>query len=83
MSRRKSSRLTKTGINAICEMQRKIDAYEGYIIGLCGLIQHRGEGRPVVLLRDTPMDEWVCHAWNDYICQMNPVGEQIKKKGED
>ena len=83
MSRRKSSRLTKTDINAICEMQRKIDAYEGYIIGLCGLIQHRGKGFPIVLLRDTPMDEWICQAWDDYICQMNPVGEQIKKKGED
>lgn len=68
--RRNKSRLTKTDVNTICEMQRKIDAYEEYIIGLCELIHHRGETQYAVLLRDTDMDSAVNHAWNEYKKQM-------------
>lgn len=69
--RRNKSRLTKTDVNTICEMQRKIDVYEEYIIGLCGLIQHRGKMQYVVLLRGTDMDSAVNQAWNEYQKQMN------------
>ena len=67
MSKRKNkSRLTKTDINTICEMQRKIDAYESYIIGLCGLIQRWNDNtRYIVLIQDTPMDDWVNQAFNE------------------
>ena len=67
--RRNKSRLTKTDVNTICEMQRKIDIYEEYIVGLCGLIQHRGKMRYVVLLRDTDMDDFVNMAWRTYLNQ--------------
>ena len=30
--RRKKSRFTKTDVNTICELQRKIDIYEGFVL---------------------------------------------------
>lgn len=66
MSKRKRSRLTRTDVSTICEMQRKICAYENYLVGLCKLIQHRGELQRAVILCDTPMDDFVNTAWNTY-----------------
>jgi len=61
MSKRKNkSHLTKTDINTICEMQRKIDAYESYILGLCGLIGRYDRNDYIVMMRGTPMDDMVC-----------------------
>ena len=64
--RNKKSRLTKTDVNTICEMQRKIDAYENYIFAMCGMIQHREDlkFKPILLLNDTPMDDWMNMSWN-------------------
>ena len=62
--RRNKSRLTKTDINTICEMQRKITVYENYIVAMPGMIQRRDALiEPVLLLNDTPMDEWMNTAW--------------------
>ena len=64
--RKNKSRLTKTDVNTICEMQRKIDAYENYICAMCGMIQHREDlkFKPILLLNDTPMDDWMNMSWN-------------------
>lgn len=67
--RNRKSRLTKTDVNAICELQRKVDAYEEYIMGLVGLIQHRGETKYIVLERGYEIDECVNTAWNNYMKQ--------------
>lgn len=62
--RKNKSRLTKTDVNTICEMQKKIDAYENYIVAMCGMIQRRESLiEPVLLLNDTPMDGWMNEAW--------------------
>ena len=59
MSKRKNkSRLTRTDVNAICEMARKIYAYEDYIICICAHVQ-RGRNARHVLMRGTEMDVWV------------------------
>ena len=66
MSKKRSkSRLTKTDINTICEMQRLIDAYESYIIGLVGFVNRNKPNHYVVLLRGTEMDDFVNKIWND------------------
>jgi len=64
--RKNKSRLTKTDVNTICEMQKKIDAYENYICAMCGMIQHREDlkFKPILLLNDTPMDDWMNISWN-------------------
>ena len=60
MSKRKNkSHLTKTDINTICEMQRKIDAYESYIIGLSGLVGRDDRKDYIVVMQGTPMDDLV------------------------
>lgn len=60
MSKRKNkSRLAKTDINTICEMQRKIDAYESYIIGMSGLIGRDDRKDYIVVMQGTPMDDLV------------------------
>ena len=41
MSKKRKSRFTKTDVNAICEMQRKIDAYEDFIIALNGMVRRK------------------------------------------
>lgn len=62
--KRKKSRLTKTDVNTICEMQRKITAYENYIVAMDGMIRHKDNmSEPVVLLNDTPMDDFMNDAW--------------------
>ena len=76
--KRKKSRFTKTDVNTICELQRKIDAYEEYIIGICGLVQHRNTEKYIVLLRDTPMDEWV----NDCYNRLVKLFEEVEKVRE-
>lgn len=64
--RKNKSRLTKTDVNTICEMQRKITAYENYIVAMSGMIQRRDIMiEPVLLLNDTPMDEWMNTAWRE------------------
>ena len=80
MSKRKNkSRLTKTDVNAICEMQRKIDAYEDLIMGLCGYIQHEADKKYVVILKGTDMDEWVISAWQKFTELMKEL--RILKEG--
>ena len=63
--RKNKSRLTRTDVNTICEMQRKIDAYENYIISICGMIQHKDDlkFRPILIECDTPMDAWMNISW--------------------
>ena len=63
--RNKKSRLTKTDVNTICEMQRKITAYENYIVAMCGMIQHKEDlkFRPILVENDTPMDAWMNISW--------------------
>ena len=64
--RKNKSRLTKTDVNTICEMQKKIDTYENYICAMCGIIQHREDLKfhPILVLNNTPMDDWMNIAWN-------------------
>lgn len=64
--RKNKSRLTKKDVNTICEMQRKIIVYENYICAMCGMIQHREDlkFKPILLLNDTPMDDWMNMSWN-------------------
>lgn len=62
--RRNKSRLTKTDVNTICEMQRKITAYENYIVAMCSMILNRDiRKEPALLLDDTPMDDWMNESW--------------------
>jgi hypothetical protein len=63
--RNKKSRLTKTDVNTICEMQRKITVYENYIVAMCGMIQHKEDlkFRPILVENDTPMDAWMNISW--------------------
>lgn len=76
---KKKSRLTKTDVNTICEMQRKITVYENYIVAMSGMIQRRDEMiEPVLLLNDTPMDEWMNTAWRE-LREMKK--ELLKPKG--
>lgn len=64
MSKRKNkSRLTRTDVNAISEMARKIYAYEDYILCICGHAQ-KGRNARHVLMRGTEMDDWVNAAVN-------------------
>ena len=64
--RKNKSRLTKTDVNTICEMQRKIVVYENYIFAMFGMIQRREDLKvePILLLNDTPMDDWMNISWN-------------------
>lgn len=79
--RKNKSRLTKTDVNTICEMQKKIVAYENYICAMCGMIQHREDlkFKPILLLNDTPMDDWMNISWNG-LQEMKK--ELIELKGE-
>ena len=53
-------------VDAICELQRRIDAYEFYIIGLAGHSSpDRDSGRYAIPFRGTEMDEWVRLAWSN------------------
>ncbi len=64
--KRKRSRLTKTDVNTICEMQRKITVYENYIVAMYGMIMRRDEMiEPGLLLNDTPMDGWMNASWEE------------------
>lgn len=63
MSKRsKKSRLTKTDVNAICELQRKIDAYESYIVALFHVLSS-SDKKPLVLLKGTELDSFVSKAF--------------------
>lgn len=64
--KKEKSRLTKTDVNAICEMQRKIDAYENYIMGLFGLTQRKYNPNKifVIPLAGTDLDDCVNTTWN-------------------
>ena len=62
--RKNKSRLTRTDVNTICEMQRKITAYENYIVAMSEMIRHKDNmSEPVLLLNDTPMDDFMNDAW--------------------
>ena len=76
---KKKSRLTKTDVSTICEMQRKIDAYENYIIAILGMIRHReSRAEPILLEFGTPMDDWMNTAWNGLI-EMKEELRRLKK----
>lgn len=82
--RKNKSRLTKTDVNTICEMQKKIDAYENYICAMCGMIQHREDlkFKPILLLNDTPMDDWMNISWNG-LQEMKKELIELKGKTND
>lgn len=62
--RNRKSRLVKSDVNTICMMQRTIDAYEDYIIALCGMIQHKDSDKHFVsVLKGTDMDDWMQMIW--------------------
>ena len=58
MKKTKKSRFTKTDVNKICELQRTIDTYENYIMGMYGLVTSKNVKIGVVL-RDTVLDDFV------------------------
>ena len=82
--KRKKSRFTKTDVNTICEMQKKIDAYESYIMGLAGFSSptKTTEKNYVILLHNTDMDDWVQQAWEN-IETMKYVCERVQKEELD
>jgi len=82
--KRKKSRFTKTDINTICEMQKKIDAYESYIMGLAGFSSptKTTEKNYIILLHNTDMDDWVQQAWEN-IKTMKSVCERVQKEEMD
>lgn len=82
--KRKKSRFTKTDMNTICEMQKKIDAYESYIMGLAGFSSptKTTEKNYVILLHNTDMDDWVQQAWEN-IKTMKSVCERVQKEEMD
>ena len=64
--KRNKSRFTKTDVNTLCEMQRKIDAYEDFIVAICGMTQHKSTAmRYICLIKGTDMDEWMEMAWKN------------------
>jgi hypothetical protein len=67
--KRKKSRFIKSDVNAICELQRKVEIYESYIVALAGYVQHRGEKQFVCLLGGTEIDDIVNQCW----CELNDV----------
>lgn len=76
--RRKNSRFTKTDVNTICEMQRKIDAYECYILGLVGHTSLNTSTKDyMVPLRGTEMDERVNVAWRNITKMKEKLEEAI------
>lgn len=77
--RRNKSRLTKADVNTICEMQRKITAYENYIVAMCSMIQNRGIlNEPALLLNDTPMDDLMNESWK-WLREMKKELLELKK----
>ena len=79
-SRRKRSRLAKTDVATICEMQRKIDAYESYIIALAGHSSMKKETKKyVVLFMGTDMDGWVQDTWNN----IQKMKDDLKEKNRE
>lgn len=51
--------IDRSGVEAICEMQRKIDAYETYIMSFVGITTSKEKSeKDVTLLQGTDMDEW-------------------------
>lgn len=82
--RKNKSRLTKTDVNTICEMQKKIVAYENYIYAMCGMIQHREnlKSEPILLLNDTPMDDCMNISWNG-LREMKKELLELKGKAHD
>lgn len=62
--KRKKSRFTKTDVNTICEMQRKIDAYEDFIVTLCGMVQRRNPKYQFICLKKgTEIDDFMGELW--------------------
>ena len=76
--RKNKSRLTKTDVNTICEMQRTIDAYESYIKGLFGLAQRENPTERLVFLCGTDLDNEVNHCWR-YIKEMKKELIELKE----
>lgn len=74
--RRKKSRFTKTDVNTICEMQRKIERYESYIQAICGYVQHRGDKHFVCVMRGTDMDSWMEQCWSG----ISHLFEELEKR---
>lgn len=65
MAKKKNkSRLTKTDVNAIREMQRTIDAYEDYIDTLFIHSGKNSDVRNVCLLKGTDKDDEVQAIWS-------------------
>ena len=78
MNKRKNkSRLTKTDVNAICELQRKVDTYESYIMCLVSSIQHKFEPdyRLGIIIRDDDMAKWVNQGWQ----QLREIKKELCK----
>lgn len=52
----KKSRFTKSDVNAICIMQRKIDAYENYLFAINRMLHSSGDKILPIVLMHTDMD---------------------------
>jgi len=77
MSKKRKSRFTKTDVNVICEMQRKIDAYEDFILALAGLVQHKDPKRRYIpILKNTEMDGWMNQIWLDCEEMIKTINEK-------
>ena len=83
--RRNKSRFTKTDVNTICAMQRKIDAYESYIMALAGGTSPNKDIKQLaVIIIGTDMDDWVSMAWNNIRKMKDELAElrQYKENNE-
>lgn len=75
---KKKSRFTKTDVNTICEMQRKICAYEDYIIAISGMIQWKNRNKEYICpVKETELDELMNITWKR--CQ-KLIGNQRKEE---
>ena len=76
MAKKKNkSRLTKTDVNAICELQRKVDAYELYLQCIVFLLCSK-EPYGGVPIQNTPMDDTMQMIWHKIQFAKNPPKEE-------
>ena len=79
--KRNRSRLIKSDVNSICQMQRKIDAYENYIIALAGhSCQKKDTQKYVVCVMGTDMDDWANMAFNNITKMKEKLSEYEKER---
>ena len=75
----KKSRFTKSDVNAICMMQRKIDAYESYLFAINRMLHSSGDKILPIVLMNTDMDMIARDSYQTakHLCSEANVGKHI------